>query len=121
MKNRLVMTGTLGTMKPEQIKAFERQFLAKFPNDDLADNSQYWIGENYYSMNDWQNALSAFQQVVTRYPEGGKVPDAMLKMGYTQRQMGRNSQATATLNDLINKYPRSSAANLAKQMLERWK
>ena len=36
MKNRLVMTGTLGTMKPGQITAFEQQFLAKFPQGEFA-------------------------------------------------------------------------------------
>lgn len=35
MKNRLVMTGTLGTMKPEQIKAFETQFLSRFPQGEF--------------------------------------------------------------------------------------
>ena len=35
MKNRLVMTGTLGTMKPEQLKAFEKQFLEKYPKGEF--------------------------------------------------------------------------------------
>ena len=35
MKNRLVMTGTLGTVKPDQIKAFEAEFLQKFPQGEF--------------------------------------------------------------------------------------
>jgi D-3-phosphoglycerate dehydrogenase len=35
MKNRLVMTGTLGTVKPDQIKAFEEEFLRKLPQGEF--------------------------------------------------------------------------------------
>ena len=35
MKNRLVMTGTLGTMKPAQIKAFENLFKERFPQGEF--------------------------------------------------------------------------------------
>lgn len=104
----------------ESIAKFE-EFIAKMPNDDLADNAQYWIGENYYSMRDYPNALKAFQAVIKNYPNEGKVPDAMLKEGYTYRNMGQNAKATESLNNLVRQYPRSDAAKLAQQTLAKWK
>lgn len=35
MKKRLVMTGTLGTQKPDQLKAFETLFLERFPEGEF--------------------------------------------------------------------------------------
>ncbi len=98
-----------------------REFLSKLPNDELSDNAQYWIGENYYSMRDFPKALENFQLVLSNYPRQGKAPDALLKVGYTQHEMGQNSQAKETLNSVIKNYPRSSAATLAKQTLTKWK
>lgn len=103
----------------ESIAKFQ-EFINKMPNDDLADNSQYWIGEGYYSMQDYNKALDAFKLVLTKYPKGGKVPDAMLKVGYTYNALGQKSNAVDTLNKLIKQYPRSSSANLAKQTLAKW-
>lgn len=104
----------------ESIAKFQ-EFLDKMPNDDLADNSQYWIGENYYSMRDFPKALEAFETVLNKYPKGGKVPDAMLKIGYTYRETGQKTKATEALNQLLKAYPKSSAATLAKQSLAKWK
>lgn len=104
----------------ESISKFQ-EFIDKMPNDDLADNSQYWIGENYYSMRDYNKALDAFNKVLTKYPKGGKVPDAMLKVGYSHHELGQKKQATDALNKLIQQYPRSNSANLAKQSLAKWK
>ncbi|MDR2883922.1 MAG: tol-pal system protein YbgF [Deferribacteraceae bacterium] len=103
----------------ESITKFQ-EFIAKMPNDDLADNSQYWIGESYYSMRDYNKALEAFKVVTTKYPQGGKVPDAMLKIGYTYDALKQKDNAKSTLEQLVKQYPRSSSANLAKQMLAKW-
>jgi tol-pal system protein YbgF len=103
----------------ESIDKFQ-EFIDKMPNDDLADNSQYWIGESYYSMRDYNKALAAFKLVTTKYPKGGKMPDAMLKIGYTYNAQGKRTEAKATLEQLVKQYPRSSSANLAKQMLAKW-
>jgi tol-pal system protein YbgF len=104
----------------ESIEKF-KEFLQKLPNDDLADNSQYWIGENYYSMHNYSQAIDEFRRVLSRYPEGGKVPDALLKIGYSYHEMGQNADAINTLNEVVSKYPRSESAALARQMLARWK
>ena len=104
----------------ESIAKFE-EFISKLPNDELADNAQYWIGENYYSMMDYPKALAAFQKVMSDYPKEGKVPDAMLKEGYTYRLMGQKTKASESLNKVIKQYPKSNAAKLAQQTLATWK
>jgi tol-pal system protein YbgF len=63
--------------------ALFKKFLQRYPKHDLADNAQYWIGEIYYDMEDYSNAIIAFKEVVTLYEERGKAPDALLKIGYS--------------------------------------
>ncbi|HXS30154.1 MAG TPA: YbgF trimerization domain-containing protein, partial [Steroidobacteraceae bacterium] len=37
-----------------------RTLAATYPNGQMADNTQYWLGETYYARRDYQNAMVAF-------------------------------------------------------------
>ncbi|GHU89090.1 hypothetical protein AGMMS49941_13300 [Deferribacterales bacterium] len=83
--------------------------------------AQYWIGESYYALKEYDKARDAFETVIAKYPDKPKVPDAMLKLGYTYRSLGQNDKAKATLNSVIKKFPKSEAAKVAKKTLGTWK
>jgi len=91
-----------------------QEVLAKFPASELADNSQYWIGESYYAQKDYKQALKEFAKVVENYPKGDKVPAALLKMGFCQQQLGDKPAARSTFKKLIESYPDTEEARLAK-------
>lgn len=97
-----------------------QEFINKYPNDELAGNAQYWIGETYYSVDDMKNALSSFELVITKYPKSQKVPDAMLKIGYVYYNTGKKDSAVNELKSLVKKYPKSKSATLAKEKLKSW-
>jgi tol-pal system protein YbgF len=94
-----------------------RNLAAAMPNGALADNTQYWLGEAYYVTQDYDLAAATFQGVVTNWPNSRKVPDALLKLGYTQAEQGRVAAARSTLQQVISKYPDSDAARLATERL----
>lgn len=100
----------------DAITAF-RQFLQTYPQSSLADNAQYWLGESYYVTRDFQNAAAAFQAVLDRWPDSRKAPDALLKLGYTQAELGHTAQARTTLASVSTRFPGSDAANLAAARL----
>ncbi|OGV95743.1 MAG: tol-pal system protein YbgF [Nitrospinae bacterium RIFCSPHIGHO2_02_FULL_39_82] len=93
-------------------------FLDSQSKSELADNSQYWIGECYYAKKDYKTALSEFQNVIQKYPNGNKVPDAMLKIGYTYYALGDKKSALNELNDLIKKFPKKTVSRLAKEKIK---
>jgi tol-pal system protein YbgF len=97
-------------------RGFER-FLSEYPDSQLADNGQYWLGETYYVGQDFSAALTEFQKVIDGYPTSRKVPDALLKIGYCQDELGQNAAARAALSEVTGKYPESTAARLARQRL----
>ncbi|MEO8315724.1 MAG: tol-pal system protein YbgF [Pseudomonadota bacterium] len=94
-----------------------RNLATTFPNGVLADNTQYWLGEAYYTTQDYDQAAAAFQGVVANWPNSRKVPDALLKLGYTQVEQGKVPAARATLQQVIAKHPDSDAAKLAAERL----
>ena len=66
--------------------------LQQYPNDELASNYEYWIGESYFGLGDFTNAYSAFKRV-TAYSRSAKRNDAVLMMrraAIKQRLAGRS-------------------------------
>jgi tol-pal system protein YbgF len=96
-----------------------RDFLAAYPDHELADNAQYWLGEAYYVTRDYENAIGAFPVVGPRWPDSSKAPDAMLKLGYAQFELKRLPAAKQTLTQLGTRYPGTEAARLAQERLRR--
>ncbi|HEY8507921.1 MAG TPA: tol-pal system protein YbgF [Steroidobacteraceae bacterium] len=103
---------------PAAITGFQ-QFLQNYPDSDLADNAQYWLGEVYYVTRDYPNALAAFRAVGERWPDSRKAADALVKLGFTQAEMKQVAQARETLNQVIQRFPDTEAARLAAERLKR--
>ena len=94
-----------------------REFLRRYTAHDLADNAQYWLGECYYDVKDFASAVREFRRVVERFPHGNKVPDALLKVGYSYLALGSIDAGKQTLEQLIRSYPRHETAVLATARL----
>jgi len=90
-----------------------KEFLRAYPAAELADNSQYWLGECYYDRKDFGQAVREFRRVIERYPNGNKVPDALLKVGFSYLSLGSTEAGKQTLTQLQRSYPRHEAAVLA--------
>lgn len=103
---------------PEAITGMA-EFLVRFPAHPLADNAQYWLGQAYYVTRDYAKAVEAFAAVGGSSPDTSKAPDALLKKGLSESELGRTEAARATLNEVIRRYPQSDSARLARTQLSR--
>ena len=90
-----------------------------YPQSQLLDNAQYWIGEAYYVTRDYDLAAKAFRAVGERWPASRKAPDALLKLGYTQYQQKHLHDARATLTEVTQRFPGTDAARLAAERLQK--
>jgi tol-pal system protein YbgF len=95
-----------------------RDFIARNPNSDLADNAAYWIGESFFSQKKFREAIEQFDTVVTRYPQSDKVAGALLKKGYSYIAMGERAQGVVQLQYVIHEHPNTQEAALARQRLK---
>ncbi len=101
----------------EAIDAFGG-FLDQYPNHDYSDNALYWMGEAYYDVQNYGKALECFQKVVTLYPSGNKVPDALLKSGLCYANSGDPATAKDIMGQLLGAYPATRAATIAQKKLQ---
>jgi tol-pal system protein YbgF len=97
----------------EQFKAY----LIKYPTGVYANNAQYWLGEAYRVNQDNDAARKAFNDVIEKYSDAPKVPDALLKLGYIEIDQNNMAKAREYLTRVITDYPKSPAALLASKKL----
>jgi tol-pal system protein YbgF len=100
------------------IAAFQK-FLVAYPDSQLADNAQYWLGEANYVNKAFPEAQAAFQRVVDKYPQSRKRPDALLKIGYCEYELKQWDTAKATLSQVVAQFADTPAGHLAQQRLDR--
>lgn len=114
------MKGYKETVNKEYTEAAEtfRGFLVSYPNHKLASNAQYWLGEIYYARADWEMAIIEFDKVVKKYPNGEKAAASMLKEGFAFEKLGSKKEARVLLKEVIERFPKTSEAQLAKKRLE---
>lgn len=92
-------------------------FLQRYPSSTYANNAQFYIGQCYYAQKKYPDAIEAYRLVVERYPRGGKVPSSMLKLAYAHEQLGLKEEARHLLQQVVDSYPYSSEAQLARNHL----
>ena len=93
------------------------EFLQRHPDSKLAGNAQYWLGECYYGVKDYGQAIEAFDLVRRSYPGSAKVPAALLKKGFAYAALKDRGRASSTLKQVVEVYPRSPEAIKAKEKL----
>ena len=75
------------------------------------------MGEAYYVEHRYGDALEAFQRVVREHPDSRKVPDALLKVGYSFYELKRYREAREVLARLVKSYADAPAAADARDRL----
>ncbi|HUF72416.1 MAG TPA: tol-pal system protein YbgF [Gammaproteobacteria bacterium] len=96
-----------------------QSFLASYPQSQLRANAQYWLAETHYAQLSFRTALAEFQRVIDDYPLSNKLPDALLKIGYSNHELGNRDAARQALLRVLREYPDTEIATRAEERLAR--
>ena len=102
-------------------------FLQTHPSSEHSDNALFWKGECYFKLEDYEQAVLTFEDVVNRYPDGNKVPDALYRQGIALLELGKRSREQETygaaarqiFGRIVNDYPQSERLGEARRQLEK--
>ena len=103
---------------PEAEQAF-REFLKRNPNDKLAANAHYWLGETHYVRNQYDQAALAFVEGYKKFPDGAKASDTLYKLGLTLHRLNQKQEACATFAELLRRFPDADARMKERAEAER--
>jgi tol-pal system protein YbgF len=92
-------------------------FLQRHKEHALADNAYYWLGEVYLVQGKSEDAIIAFKDGLTAFPEGRKAPGNLLKMGTAFEKLGQAHHARSAWRKLLKDYPGTPEAAKAREAL----
>lgn len=114
--------GALGLLKAgknrEAGAAFEA-FIANYAGSSFLPSAYFWAGNAWFQEREAARASDHYRKVAELWPDDPRSPDALLGLAQSQQAMGDNKGAKETLGRILEAYPDSSAAQMAKQRLGR--
>ena len=87
------------------------------PSNELADNSQYWLAECYYSTKNYKRAILEFEKVFT-FPGTDKDDDSQLKLALSYQSLGNLVKAREEYQRMVDYFPSSEYFSRAKESLK---
>lgn len=92
--------------------------VSRFPESNLADNAQFWIGECYFREGNFKQAILEYEKVISQYPKSGKVPAALFKQGMAFEKLGDLESARYLYTKVSKDHPETDQARMAEVRLK---
>lgn len=93
-------------------------FVNRYPTDARAGKAQFNIGEAYAGEKRLQNAIVAYEKVVTSFPKSDVAPEAMYKNGLLYFQLKYCTDARTYFMELLRRYPKTTFKKEANEQLK---
>ncbi len=90
-----------------------REFVAKYPEHNLAGSAEFKLGETFWAQQNYSDAAQAYMSSYKQYPKGRRAPDSLLKLGLSLARLGQKDQACTTIGSVDAEFP--SAVEVKKR------
>jgi tol-pal system protein YbgF len=91
--------------------------LKYYPQEDLAGNAQFYIGEIAYRQGNYPSAIKSYDSVLEQFPGNPKAPAAQLHKGEAEMSLHQRDAGIRDLRNLIGRYPQTPEAAQARSRL----
>jgi tol-pal system protein YbgF len=118
MRDYETALGLFRTGKFKEAQAAFEGFLGAYPKSTLLPNATYWLGASLQQQKQYARAAETYGKVPATWPNDPKAPDALLARGNAQVEAKDVPGAIQSLQQLVDKYPSSSAAETARTRLK---
>jgi tol-pal system protein YbgF len=95
-----------------------QEYARRYPSDPRTAEAQYRAGEILFGQKRWREALLAYGKVAEDFPRSDLAADAMLGAAESMVRLEMKDDATAVLEQLVEKYPKDDAAKRARERLK---
>ncbi len=104
----------------EAIQGFT-DYLTYCGKQSLADDARFWMGECYFFMAKYNEAISEFNLLMKNFPDSEKRAGALYKMARSYEELGRKKEARETFQKLVDEFDGTLEAEQAKEKLKELK
>jgi tol-pal system protein YbgF len=91
--------------------------LKYYPQDNLAGNAQFYLGEIAYRQGDYKSAIKNYDAVLEQFPGNAKAPAAQLRKAEAELALNQREAGIRDMRSLIQRYPQTPEAAQARSRL----
>ena len=92
-------------------------FLEDSPGHPLVPEARYYLADILVQQGKPEEAIAAFNEIPEMNPTSPKVPEALYRVALLEIERGNETTARRLLDRVVNTYPDSDAAGLAREKL----
>ena len=93
-------------------------YLKAYPRSPRAHEAALQIGQAHYAAGRFKEAIAAYDETIAGFEGTPSVPQAYYKRGLAYDRLGQTDQARQSLEHVLQAFPESNEAILAKQVLD---
>jgi TolA-binding protein len=98
-----------------------KRLLATYPTHDRADDAQYFRGQSYTNLKDWDSAIREYQRLFEKYPDSALADDGLYFAALAAETLKNCSEARTYLGLVKQKFPKSNVAKISEDADKRIK
>jgi TolA-binding protein len=104
----------------DSLEMFKR-LLQSFPTHDRADDAQYFRGQSYTNLKDWDSAIREYQRLFDKYPDSPLADDGLYFAALAAETLKNCSEARTYLGLVKQKFPKSNVTKISEDADKRIK
>jgi len=89
-------------------RALLGEYIRRYPQDDNADNAQYWVAKSYQDQQQWQRAIGAYRELARMYSTSDVLDQALFAMSQCFYSLHDCANARTALEALKQTRPQST-------------
>lgn len=90
-------------------------YLAVAPDAPNAGEISYFLGETYFVKGGYADAADAYINSMKKDPQGGKAPEALIRLASSLRELGNKAEACQALDSFTSQFP-SAGPDIRQKM-----
>lgn len=94
-----------------------QDYLKYFPENDLASNAQFYLGEILFRQKMYRESITEYDKVLDNFPKSFKLAAARLKKALALIELGQRASAMRELREVERRHPGSEEARAARAKL----
>src|SRR5882672_11340757 len=95
-----------------------QDYLKYYGDTDLASNAQFYLGEISFKQKQYDQAVTAYDKVLTGYPKSFKLGPARLRKGMALIELVQKTAGIRELREVVKRFPGSDEDRLARAKLK---
>lgn len=89
-------------------RALFGEYVRRYPQDENADNAQFWIAKSYQEQQQWQRAIGAYRELIRNFQQSDVLDQALFGMSQAFYELHDCTNARAALDALRQSRPQSA-------------